>query len=167
MTQQAAIFRGPRSDEFGTPSWVFDPLHAQYLFTHDLAATAKNAKAPRFYSANDSFLTAYVGVGRGGNADVAWCNPPFSLAEKFFEKIARLARDGLRCVCIYKSANMETRAWSHIFSACSWIAQPDRRVNYLVDGVETKGVQFASAVTGFNVDPPKVPWKYTLLRVER
>lgn len=164
MTEQADIYKGPRSDEYETPPRIFDPLDEQYHFTIDLAATPANAKTEAFCMAGEkSFLALDL-----HRDHVAWCNPPFSLATSFFEKIARLAiTDRFKCVCIYKSANMETQAWSHIFSACSWIAQPDRRVNYLVDGVEAKGVQFASAVIGFNVEPPRVPWKHTLLRVDR
>lgn len=159
MTEQAAIFRGPRSDEYETPGWIFDPLHAQYRFTVDLNANASNAKVPQHFSADRSFLgcDGYLGCG--------WMNPAFSLAEPMFCKLDALASRGCKAVAIYKSSNMETGAWSYIFARCSWIAQPRQRVNYLVDGVEKKGVQFASAVIGWNVDPPRVPWPHVLLEV--
>lgn len=161
--QQAAIYRGPRSDEYETPPWIFDPLHGQYLFKVDLAGTKQNRKVTEFYSAENSFLQPFDRWD-----GIAWCNPPFSLAEEFFRKIAHcVLANGSRCVCIYKSSNMETEAWRQIFSACSWIAQPHSRVNYLVDGVEADGVQFASAVIGFNVDRPIVSWPHTLLKVVR
>ena len=153
-----AIYAGPRSDEWETPAWIFNPLHDQYRFAVDLAATKHNTKT---YKWLDSFLTAPFWDG------VGWCNPPFSLASEFFAEIATQSNlHSAQCVAIYKSANMETKSWRHIFSSCSWIAHPHKRVNYLVDGVEGKGAQFASAVIGWNVPPPRVPWKHTLLRVE-
>lgn len=164
ILDQADIYKGPRSDEYGTPGWVFNPLHEQYGFAIDLAATGRNTKTLAYFSAENSFLQPHNRLALGTRH---WCNPPFSLAAEFFAKIAAEARRGASIVCIYKSANMETAGWRHIFSECSWIAQPDRRVNYLVDGVEAKGVQFASAVIGFNVERPNVPWKHALLRVER
>lgn len=160
---QPNIYKGPRTDEYETPDWIINPLREQYDFACDLAATRENKKAPTYFAANASFLDGY-GAWNG----IAWCNPPFSLATQFFEAIAKAAHQGARCVCIYKSANMETVAWRHIFSACAWIAQPHQRVNYIVDGKAAKaGVQFPSAVIGFNVQRPIVPWPHTLLLVAR
>ncbi len=162
MSTQPNIYAGPRSDEYETPSDIFDPLHRQYLFSVDLAGTLKNRKVTEHFSADRSFLDAEI----LNVFHTHWCNPPFSLAEEFFAKIAAHAKRGVPIVCIYKSGNMETKIWRHIFSACTWIAQPHKRVNYLVDGVAPKGgAQFASAIIGFNVADPEVPWEHTLLSV--
>ncbi len=158
--EQPNIYKGPRTDEYVTPGWIIDPLEDQYGFDLDLAANGANNKAKDFYSRRRSFLEANMFWG-----GVAWCNPPFSLASQFFEKISKAAKDGMKCVAIYKSANMETAAWRNIFESVDWIAQPFKRVNYVINGQTAKGVQFASAVIGFNVDPPKVPWPHALLRV--
>lgn len=172
--EQPNIFKGPRLDSYETPSWIFDPLMKQYRFTIDLAASEANAKVKNFYSEENSFLEngeRWTGV--------AWCNWPFSLSKEFAQQIVlRAKNDKAKCVIIYKSTNMESPVWRHIFSACSWIAQPHKRVEYLLDGKRVlaikgknigkpSGAQFASAVIGFNVSSPVVPWEHTLLRVER
>ena len=90
---------------------------------------------------------------------------------------AREIATAIGAVAIYKSGNMETAAWRHIFSACSWIAHPHRRVEYLIDGQRVinpktgkpSGAQFASAPLGFNVPEPHIATRscWTTLKVSR
>ena len=161
--EQAAIYRGPRSDLWETPSWLWKQLDEQYAFSCDLAANASNTKRPTYFSEDRSFLAC------DGFLGVAWLNPPFSLAAPFFCKLEALSKRGTRTVAIYKSGNMETMAWRYIFGAASWIVQPDKRINYARDGVEMKGVQFASALIGFNVPEPHIATRagWVTLRVQR
>ena len=150
MSEQAAVYRGPRNDSYETPPWLWDQLNEQYNFSVDLAASQQNAKCAEFYSTERSFLACQGWLG------VGWLNCPFSLASPFAVNLAHLCGRGCKAVTIYKSCNMETQAWQHMLSACSWIAVPDRRVNYYLGGVEQKGVQFGSALVGFNVPEPHI-----------
>ena len=57
--------------EWGTPQHLFDHLHSIYRFTIDLAATAENAKLPRFYTKEQDSL-AQDWTGERG-----FLNPPY------------------------------------------------------------------------------------------
>lgn len=172
MGDQANIYKGPRTDEYETPGWVFDPLMEQYRFGWDLAASAANTKAPRYFSEGRPFQEHFMDWIDSG--EVGWLNKPFSRAEEFCRLIGNVCPLA-PSVLIYKSGNMESRAWRHLTLSCSWIAQPHKRVEYLLNGERVlnpktgkpSGCQFASALIGFGVEPPKVPWSYTLLRVDR
>jgi phage N-6-adenine-methyltransferase len=59
-------------DDRGTPPELFDPLHARFLFTLDVAAAVHNAKCARYFTVEDDGLTQPWGGRR------VWCNPPYS-----------------------------------------------------------------------------------------
>lgn len=73
--------RGPldRVDDRGTPPELFDPLHARFGFTLDVAAAAHNAKCERFFSIEDNGLVQ-PWSGR------VWCNPPYSDLDAWVRK---------------------------------------------------------------------------------
>ncbi len=57
------------TDDRRTPPELFDPLHAEFGFTLDAAATSENTKCPRFCG---------DGLAEPWGTDVVWCNPPYS-----------------------------------------------------------------------------------------
>jgi phage N-6-adenine-methyltransferase len=59
-----------KTDDWATPQEFYDRLNADYKFTLDVAASAENAKAPKFYTAQDDGLSQ-PWFGR------VWCNPPY------------------------------------------------------------------------------------------
>lgn len=59
-------------DDRTTPPELFDPLNARFGFTIDVAASARNARCPRFYSIDDN------GLDQDWAGEVVWCNPPYS-----------------------------------------------------------------------------------------
>jgi phage N-6-adenine-methyltransferase len=68
-----AVFGGKFASatvEWPTPPEIFDPLHAEFGFTMDVAATAENAKCPIFYTRDDDGLKQ---SWRG----TCWMNPPY------------------------------------------------------------------------------------------
>lgn len=66
---RAMSVRSMRED-WGTPRSVFDPLHAEFQFTLDAAATAENAMVPTHFTPEDDALT------RDWSGRV-WLNPPY------------------------------------------------------------------------------------------
>lgn len=151
MKKKLTIYKGKRSDEWGTPDWIFNPLNEQYKFTVDLAASKKNAKCKKYYSKEKSLFDN----GKISSREVYWLNPPFSLAKQFFY-IVNLFSFNIRCVAIYKATNLETHTWQKvILNGASWVCFVTPRVNYVVNGKETKEVPFGSALIGWNVPPPK------------
>ena len=71
--QQVGV-RGARPDvdDRATPPEVFGPLNERFGFTVDAAASAANAKCPRFWTeADDGLAQSWVGAR-------IWLNPPYS-----------------------------------------------------------------------------------------
>lgn len=60
-----------QTNEWATPQYVFDALHAEFRFTLDAAANDANAKLPRYFtSAQDGLRQSWVG-------ERVFCNPPY------------------------------------------------------------------------------------------
>jgi phage N-6-adenine-methyltransferase len=60
--------------EWPTPQWLVDQLAEEFApggFDLDVAATAENAKAPRYFTAADD------GLAQPWHARAVWCNPPY------------------------------------------------------------------------------------------
>lgn len=138
------IFKGKRTDEWGTPKGLFKYLDDRYNFTHDLAASPQNKKCKSYSS--DSLLSAWWVSG-----NMFWLNPPFSKAKQFYEKAAK---EQPKLVSIYKSANLETELWQDIILPnCNWVCFIKGRVNYEdEDGIVVPNVPFGSALIGYNVE---------------
>lgn len=70
------------SDEFGTPLKIFNPLHDEFQFTVDAAASKYNTKLPRYWTKEDNSLTM------SWQNERVFCNPPYSrgLVKQFVEK---------------------------------------------------------------------------------
>lgn len=68
---------------WGTPRDIFDPLHAMFKFTIDVAASPANALLPRFYTAEIN------GLAQSWAGERVWCNPPYGRGmDKWIEKLA-------------------------------------------------------------------------------
>lgn len=70
-------------DDRQTAPEHFDPLHARFGFTIDVAASIENAKLPRFYTAEDD------GLAQSWAGERVWCNPPYSSIEPWLIKAWR------------------------------------------------------------------------------
>lgn len=66
--QQSSV---PQRTDWETPPDVFDRYHREFGFTLDAAASAHNAKCPRYFTAEQD------GVAQDWGRDVVWVNPPF------------------------------------------------------------------------------------------
>jgi phage N-6-adenine-methyltransferase len=67
-------------DDRGTLPQFFDQLHAEHSFTIDVAASAGNAKLPRFWTVEHDALR------QSWRGERVWCNPPYSKLEPWVEK---------------------------------------------------------------------------------
>jgi phage N-6-adenine-methyltransferase len=70
----------PDKDDRGTTAEVFDPLHARFRFTLDVAAAAHNAKCARYFTREDN------GLAQSWAGESVWCNPPYSDIEPWVIK---------------------------------------------------------------------------------
>lgn len=74
--------RGPNPtvDDRATTPEDFAVFHERFNFTIDVAASAENAKLPRFYTAEQD------GLARSWAGERVFCNPPYSSIEPWCEK---------------------------------------------------------------------------------
>lgn len=63
-------FDSARQD-WETPLELFDPLHKEFGFTLDAAASQQNTKVSQYFSAEDNALTKSWG------RNIVWLNPPY------------------------------------------------------------------------------------------
>lgn len=68
--QSRSVSFSSKTEDWETPQWLFDELHAEFGFETDLAASAENAKCRQFYTKADDALTKEW-------SGVCWCNPPY------------------------------------------------------------------------------------------
>lgn len=70
--RQTTMFGANDVDDRATTPEVFDPLHARFGFTVDVAAAEHNAKCDRYFTIDDD------GLSQCWAGEVVWCNPPYS-----------------------------------------------------------------------------------------
>lgn len=97
------------SDEFGTPDWLWKPLHEEFQFTIDAAASKENALLPRYWTKEDDALSKSWGGER------VFCNPPYSRGhvKDFFLKAANQTRNGNCFVAVLLIPTYTERDWYH------------------------------------------------------
>lgn len=102
--EQQVRVRGPRShvDDRATTPEVFEPLHARFRFTIDVAAAPHNAKLPRY------FTPEVGGLEQSWAGERVWCNPPYSAIEPWAEKAHRA---GAELVVMLLPANRTEQGW--------------------------------------------------------
>jgi len=107
-----------RSDEWETPGELYGRLHDEFDFQIDLAATPKNAKCRKFFTANDDALAQswHTTAQRG------WLNPPYSrtLSKAFMAKAAAERLLGFTTVMLLP-ARTDTRAFhAYVYDTITW-----------------------------------------------
>lgn len=99
------------SGEFGTPSWLWDPLHEEFQFTIDGAASKKNAKLPRYVTKEQNALTQDFADER------VWCNPPYTrgAVKDFFHHFMSITRrpKGQCLLAVLLIPTYTERSWYH------------------------------------------------------
>lgn len=155
MTEQS--FRGRTSTgdvEIGTPDVVYLPLHREFNFTFDLAATPQNTKCARFFTQEDNALVQPWPRG----IDVwSWLNPPYSRSvwrwvDKAVEEAALGANIGMLL-----NANVEQEWFQDVASQRAQIIRFLRfRVPFIKNGVQQKGGYHPSVFMTFR-DPAIYP----------
>ena len=92
--------------EWSTPKWIFDALNKEFSFTIDVAATASNAKLPRYFTEKED------GLSYSWEGERVFCNPPYGrVIGNWVQKLA--ASEAELCVGVLP-ARTDTR-WFHEF----------------------------------------------------
>lgn len=152
-----------RRDDWGTPQWLFDRLHAEFQFTVDAAAHSGNHKLPKYWSKDED------GLIQDWTSERVWCNPPYrSDTRKWVSKAAQCGAEGGLAVLLVP-VRTETDWWCDLALAASEIRFIRGRVHFVLEGV-SKGDNrpvFASAVLVFSkATHPKVS-TFATPRIER
>jgi len=83
------------TDEWETPSNIFDPLNDEFKFTLDVAATKENSKCKKYITKDVDALKEDWG------GEVCWMNPPFGRdLKKFVIKAYTESLKGCVVVCL-------------------------------------------------------------------
>lgn len=129
------------SDEFYTPQWLFDRLHAKFHFTLDPASCGEADKGIRFVSKEQDGRTISWANER------VFCNPPFSLMRDFLVKTKELNQPSV----ILVPARIETLYWHQlVWPHVSEILVLKGRLQFIRPGGELgKGVPFATVLLGY------------------
>lgn len=99
-------------DDWATPPEIFDPLHAEFHFYRDAAATYQNRKVPYFYGPDHAVPWCRDGLECSWSGGSIWVNPPYSrgLQGKFIAKAALEAKAGATVVMLLP-ARTDTKAF--------------------------------------------------------
>lgn len=91
MKGQDTLF-SHKSDEHGTPQWLYDKLNAIHHFTLDPCCTFENQKAPTGYGLDESQEVPgcnhiqHDGLAAYWTNEIAFVNPPYSNTKAWVEK---------------------------------------------------------------------------------
>lgn len=95
-------------DDRWTPDEFFARQHAKHGFTLDAAASAENAKLPRYYTRETD------GLAQSWRGERVWCNPPFSALPAWVAKAHdEVAHNGCELVVMLLPANRTEQPWWH------------------------------------------------------
>lgn len=102
MKNKAALFSS-NSDEWATPSEIFNELDREFCFDLDPCASEENAKCPTFFSKEEDGLSKNWGGYR------VFCNPPYSDIAQWVEKAYREGHKDGTLVVLLIPARTDTR----------------------------------------------------------
>lgn len=103
-TMNAALFSSA-TDEWPTPRWLFDALHAEFGFTLDPCATPENAKCRKYFTRFED------GLNQDWHGETVFMNPPYGrVIGQWIQKAFDTARSGNTIVCLLP-ARTDARWW--------------------------------------------------------
>lgn len=171
------ILRSKASDEWRTPTALFEALDREFAFWLDLAATSDNKLVDAYLGPGSahgedalavSWMDVYMSAGFSMHEPAGFLNPPYSAAliGPFMRKAAEEAVAGFTTVALVKY-DPSTRWWEWTRSA-SEIREIKGRVPFTqADGTTKAGAMFPSAVVVFRpqpgivrAQPRRVVWDY-------
>lgn len=158
-----------------TPPETFDPLHDEFRFTLDAAASHENALLPNYCTPEGQWITMHGEEGeeriqitiRDGlhatwDMERVWCNPPYSPAPvlyAFVEKCANHAKAGGLAVMLLNASTTDTRWWHKFIWDCKLHRPRERvevrflpkRIAFLDDnGVAQKSPRYSNQIVVFH-----------------
>lgn len=111
LVSQPNVHFSSNSNEWETPSELFEQLNKEFNFTLDPCSTDKNAKCERH------FTIAENGLAHDWSNDIVFMNPPYGRQiRKWIEKAYKESLKGAIVVCLIP-ARTDTKYWhEYIFN---------------------------------------------------
>lgn len=132
--------KSSNTDNWATPSYLFDMLNKEFAFTLDVCANKDNAKCPRFYDQETD------GLIQDWTKDVCWMNPPYGRTiGQWVKKAAETAMGGGIVVALLP-ARTDTRWWTEWVMKASELRFISGRVKF---GGSNIGAPFPSVIAVF------------------
>lgn len=112
-----------------TPDSLFQPLHQEFGFVLDAAASVGAEKCPLFIPPElDSLTTPWVDVAPAGSQ--VWINPPFNPMQPWADKVLQEYWSGMNVVMVANAAT-GTKWFRQLAEASSQIRFTTGRVSFL------------------------------------
>ena len=137
MALNKSLFSSAK-DDWQTPSSVFGPLHAEFHFTVDVAASHTNALLPDYWTEEDD------GLAQNWTGERVWCNPPYGKKQKAF--IEKAAHCEAEVAVLPLPARPDTAVWHDLIFPNAEVRFMRGRIKFV--GAE-HGAPFPSAVVIF------------------
>ena len=125
------------SNEWETPQLIFDALHEEFDFTHDLAANRDNTKCKNYFTTADNALVQnWAAVGRRG-----WLNPPYSrrLCKRFIQKAAEERLRGFLTVALLPARTDTKMFHQYIYNKDRWKPREGVEIRLLAGRLKFSG----------------------------
>jgi phage N-6-adenine-methyltransferase len=169
-----SVMGSSKTDNWGSPKWLFRALDTVFHFDLDAAASPENALCKRFLTIDDRYfyMPEYDSLSLDWSAfgQTIWLNPPYGrAAAKFIAKARDESRAGLTVVCLI--ASRTGSGWLHSdfvglsrqngeASAATFL--PGRLSFELPNGETTGPAPFDSLITVFSQLPLKAEQRLML-----
>ncbi len=100
------------SVEWSTPGWIYRPLHAEFAFTVDVAASDTNALCKRYYTRETN------GLLQDWHGERVWCNPPFDAEalQAFTSKAWQVTREDHTALATFLVPVKADQRWWHRYA---------------------------------------------------
>ena len=135
---QFQALRTSARDDWRTPRYLFDRLHAEFDFTIDAAASAENAMLPRYWDKQQDALR------QNWDGERVWCNPPYGDIQRAF--IIKAHRSKALSVLLIP-ARTDTLIWHSCIHGKAEVRFVKGRLRF---SGSDKDAPFASAIVIFN-----------------
>lgn len=134
------IHYSSESNEWGTPTELYDHYNKRFKFTLDPCATKENHKCEKYYTKEDD------GLKQDWSGEVVFMNPPYGREIKhWIKKAYEESLMGAVVVCLIP-ARVDTKYWhDYIFDKAD-IKFIKGRLRFEKDGVPRDAAPFPSAI---------------------
>lgn len=131
--------------EWATPPEIFDPLHEEFRFTLDVAASQSNTKCLQF------FTEAEDGLSLPWTGERVWMNPPYGREIYAWTRKARIESERAEVIVGLLPASTDL-AWWHedVLPYAASVRYLRGRVRFLTDGPYRASGFFPSVVVVWN-----------------